>query len=345
MRLISLLNLQFKLISQIFNLFRTSLAIRIWGVRIIVGLRAESTLGVWVALELNLLRFVSLFVFRGMGGVWGRCKYFLIQRIGSAVFLFSCVACRFLGRTFFLNLVVVSIIIKLAIAPFQFWIVNLVRRIEWEVFFYLSSVQKILPLFIIIEMGGEWLGLATIVGVVVRVIGALNRNYFKELLVYSSVLGLRWIVARGQLMLIYIFLGAYRISFYIISSIFSCSGKDSLSILTSTNLKFLTIRLVVFSLFSISGVPPFIGFYAKARIISSIIMAKEVVMVVALLWGAVVFVFLYLRMGLYWLSRETRLSIWRAPSIRGRAVVWQIMLLFPVIIIYLILRVKRFLKS
>ena len=83
-----------------------------------------------MALELNLLRFVALLAFRKNNRVWIACKYFLVQRLGSALFLLTRISASWLSITSFLRLLILALILKLAIAPFQFWIVNIAISIS-----------------------------------------------------------------------------------------------------------------------------------------------------------------------------------------------------------------------
>lgn len=87
---------------------------------IFLGLRAASLFGGWVALELNMLRFVGLLFLFSLSNIRNTVKYFIIQRVGSSIylastlfmFLFSC-------RAVNISIFSLAIILKMGISPFH----------------------------------------------------------------------------------------------------------------------------------------------------------------------------------------------------------------------------------
>lgn len=77
-----------------------------------------------MGLELNLLRFIFIMFQLSREGATSGLKYFLIQRFGSRVFLLGLVDLTLRGR-FGALVITVALLFKLAIAPFQFWLVNI----------------------------------------------------------------------------------------------------------------------------------------------------------------------------------------------------------------------------
>lgn len=76
------------------------------------------------------------------------------------------------------------------------------------------------------------------------------------------------------------------------------TGKEGNSPFTSRHHPIKLMFLGIVALFRISGVPPFLGFYAKACLLKGIIRAGGLFSSFVLLWGALSFVFIYLRLGL-----------------------------------------------
>lgn len=55
------------------------------GLRVYGGVSADRGVGVWVALEVNLLRFLGLLIAGQEAKADSPIKYFLVQRAGSAL--------------------------------------------------------------------------------------------------------------------------------------------------------------------------------------------------------------------------------------------------------------------
>lgn len=117
-------------------------------------------------------------------------KYFLIQALGSRVFLLSLF---FLARAragIVVGFLLIAILLKLAMAPFQFWLVNLLGDIDWLRFFLISTVQKLMPIYVFLLTLRGTRGGVVVLGGIFAVWGGLAASEIKTLLVYSSILGL-----------------------------------------------------------------------------------------------------------------------------------------------------------
>jgi NADH:ubiquinone oxidoreductase subunit 2 (subunit N) len=158
------------------------------GVSVAIGLRQSSFLGVWVRLELNILLFVALLRFRKSGLEVVRIKYFIVQRIGSTLFLRSVGIATFIGvREALIRLIRLALFLKLGVAPFHGWFIRVISDIRWDFFFLASTVQKVLPLYLISILSSGLLALVVVLRSLVRVLGSLNQLLIKKLLAYSSV--------------------------------------------------------------------------------------------------------------------------------------------------------------
>jgi len=75
-------------------------------------------------------------------------KYFIVQSFASAVFIFSsCLSMIISPLIFFF--VYLAILVKLGLAPFHSWFLNLIELSSLNILFLLSTVQKIIPLYIL----------------------------------------------------------------------------------------------------------------------------------------------------------------------------------------------------
>jgi NADH:ubiquinone oxidoreductase subunit 2 (subunit N) len=75
-------------------------------------------------------------------------KYFLIQRVASLWFIFSCLLRAFTGLGSTPFIATLAIALKLGIAPFHGWFISIMSSASFSIIFILSTVQKFIPLLI-----------------------------------------------------------------------------------------------------------------------------------------------------------------------------------------------------
>jgi len=174
---------------------------------ILISISSVNWVWIWVGLEINMLSFIPLiksvksnFVFRV---VECSVKYFIIQAIGSSLFL--------LGYYFFLVnffrlvrsiipfiFIFLSLLIKLGAAPFHFWFPVVIKGMSWFSCGILIVPQKVIPIFILrcILMGGfsKVLGLFSVIGAIVGGIGGFNQVNLRFILSYSSIGHIGWML-------------------------------------------------------------------------------------------------------------------------------------------------------
>lgn len=279
--------------------------------RILLCLERSSFFMVWLSLELNLIGFIILMVSSVEQPIFPRIKYFIIQRLGSAMFLFFRIWFSLLRRITRRVLLVLALLWKLGAAPFQGWMVMLREDLKWEIFFVIRTIQKIIPLFILIERLFWNLKPVVLLGAVVRVVGGLFRNNFKKILVYSSVLRLAWILRSLRLYEGMLYLVVYRLRFFLISSLSLSLVLHQQSALPHLNFRRSETLILLILLLSFIGMPPFVGFYPKLLLLTALVSAQETLLFSCLLARSAFFVLIYIRLCLI------RIEL-RQPQLEGR---------------------------
>ena len=154
-----------------------------------LGLRTSSFLICWAALELNLVLFLPFIIFsststRAPQGL----VYFFIQRVAGLV-LFSLFITEFLHLlSTWKELFLMSLfLLKLGGFPFHSWVLVLTSKLNWESVFILLTLQKFLPLFIIVFFLRRSLLTLIRLGFYVLSVQALRAKTLKVLIVFSSI--------------------------------------------------------------------------------------------------------------------------------------------------------------
>jgi len=234
-------------------------------------------------------------------------KYFLIQALASAVFLFTIIINLFLinftPNLLKLTIILISstIIIKTGAAPFHFWLPSVIEGLTWNSNIILITWQKIAPLIIISYC-------INIKLIILRIffcisfgrLGGLNQTSLRKLIAFSSINHLGWIIAgminREALWVIYFLFYCFLRILIILTfnrhKLFNIS--QTFSFFTSNKI----VKFILFiNLFSIGGLPPFLGFFPKWLIIESLISMNRFRLLTFILFLTLITLFFYIRIS------------------------------------------------
>lgn len=225
--------------------------------RIIITLRSNDWVLIWVGLEINIIRFIALIFIRSSKGVEACIKYFFIQSLGSGILIII-----FYSEFFWFDYVVLTVLrYKIGGGPFFFWFPSLCERLEWGRCFLLITIQKILPLLLISFLVRIFLWIIILIRIVVGALGSINQKRMKRLIAYSSIHHIGWILIRN-------FIGNIIWLVYLIIYIILIRGV--ILILIKDNVldvgRLYKIRSkwrFVLGILRIGGIPPLLGFYLK----------------------------------------------------------------------------------
>lgn len=156
----------------------------------------NSILITWVLLELNMIFFIFYFFsYKGINlkeFTFNQCLfYFIIQSIGSFLFLIGYILQNSLIRYDLIFLLRISI--KLGIFPFHFWIFNMSLQIPIFCLFFLLTFQKIPLIVVSSSLYNEFLFLILLVNLIWGSWLIFRRKNIEWILVRSSIYSLIWI--------------------------------------------------------------------------------------------------------------------------------------------------------
>lgn len=171
-----------------------------------------------------------------------------------------------------ITIVIISIICKIGIFPMHIWVVKMRKVISWVNNLILITWQKIIPIIILIK--------ATIIKTttILRVISItamttiiINSSNIKRLFIASSMGHISWIIMsiRKIKVIPLIYLRLYStLTFLIVAQL----KKWKASFLRKQETKMTNDQTSIkINIISISGIPPFTGFFLKALIIYTLI--------------------------------------------------------------------------
>lgn len=100
-------------------------------VRLYIGISTFSLISLWAALELNILIFLGILGLIKDNSSDVRLKYFIVQRVGSVLFLVLLVI--MMGQVSGLKVslgVELAALVKIGAGPFHSWLVRVISKID-----------------------------------------------------------------------------------------------------------------------------------------------------------------------------------------------------------------------
>ena len=282
----------------------------------LVALNRNSVLGSESAMKYFILgSLASGLLLYGMSLIYGATGTLELAAISEAL---TMAASESLLVSFGLVFIVVGVAFKLGAVPFHMWVPDVYHGAPLAITLFIGSLPKLAGLALAIRMlddglgglHGDWQGMLLILAALSLVLGnlgAIAQTNIKRMLAYSTI-------AHMGFMLLGILAGTpegYAAAmFYAIAYAFMAAGAFAVVILLSgsgveaenlDDFKGLARRspwfafMMLMLMFSLAGVPVFVGFFAKWQVIAAVLQAGFVWMAVLAVLMAVVGAFYYLR--------------------------------------------------
>ncbi len=237
--------------------------------------------------------------------------------------------------------IVAGLAFKLGAVPFQMWVPDVYEGSPTAVTLFIGSVTKLAAFALVIRLlvqglfvlAIDWQGMLIIMAVLSIVIGnitAIAQTSLKRMLAYSTISHVGFLLYGIMSASINGFASAM---FYIVSYVLMTLAGFGIILLLSRkgfeadkldDLKGLNQRspwyafLMLITMFSMAGVPPTLGFYAKFAVLQAALQAGMVWLVVFAVLMAVIGAFYYLRIVklMYFDEPKDKASIKSTPEMR-----------------------------
>nr|WAB69853.1 NADH dehydrogenase subunit 2 [Osteocephalus aff. helenae DO-2022] len=288
----------------------------------------------WVGLEINTLAIIPLMTKTPHPrAIEASTKYFLTQAAASALILFSSTINAWLTGEWSINneintasalLLSTAIAMKLGIAPFHFWLPEVLQGLTLKTGLILSTWQKFAPMALLIQLSQSVnLTLMLTLGLLSTVIGGwggINQTQVRKILAFSSIAHLGWMVAilkiSPQLTLLNFALYILMTSTLFLTFMY-LDTKNIYELSTSWSKTPTLSALSLLSLLSLSGLPPLTGFIPKWMIAQEMVKQDLTMFALVILMSTLLSLFFYLR-----LTYTMSLSL--APNSSNSPLTWLI---------------------
>nr|AHB23651.1 NADH dehydrogenase subunit 2 [Idris sp. MM-2013] len=251
------------------NLFYSMIII----LSIYLSISTTNLLLMWFIMELNLFSFMPFLLSKNNIKIGSNpmMNFFLIQCFSTMIFILS-LFYFLLNLSFFLNYLIYillsfSILIKLGFFPFHYWLIKLMKNISWLNCFIISTIQKIIPLFIMLNLwfNNIFILMLNMINSIFSTLGGMNNSNLKMILAYSSMNHLSWmfLILIISEKLFFLYISFYFLILYSIMMLFN--KMNIYSIKNINNFKYSNLLKIIFSInfISLGGIPPLFGFILK----------------------------------------------------------------------------------
>nr|YP_009370174.1 NADH dehydrogenase subunit 2 [Haemaphysalis concinna]ARO89812.1 NADH dehydrogenase subunit 2 [Haemaphysalis concinna]UNO53962.1 NADH dehydrogenase subunit 2 [Haemaphysalis concinna] len=266
-------------------------------ITILISISSNHWFIFWIMMEMNMMMFIPIMKYNKLENCNSMITYFIIQSFSSILFFMSSSMISIGYSTLMGILINISILIKLAMIPFHFWLTSISEILDYNSFLIILTFQKVIPLFILDKMKMEISLLISIMSLMLSSIMIFNFKIFKKILIFSSISHLSWMIIimfiPSNFWIMYML-----IYFMMINSILKILKNNKiLSINNMTNMKLPVnekIKMII-SMLSLGGLPPFLGFLIKFIAISLIIKYSIIIMMILII-SSLINIYIYIRM-------------------------------------------------
>jgi len=253
---------------------------------------------VWITLEINTLAFCGILRIphkKSNKIIECSIKYFIIQSIASSIFIIISIQLNNLyNKEIIQNIIVTTLILKIAGAPFQEWFVKIRKNIKKYQLTILITWQKVAPIFLIIYQTKFLLILFILLSIGLGRTLQLNKTNIIEIMRYSSVFNLGWILIAIiiDIKLFILLRIIYWASVIIIIYLLKNFKINVLNIEGKTGIKKWILLIIIANL---AGIPPLSRFLTKWLLLTTIIKISLIFITTLTLTMRAINFFIYLR--------------------------------------------------
>uniref|UniRef100_UPI0030FE022D NADH dehydrogenase subunit 2 n=1 Tax=Egeirotrioza rufa TaxID=3132082 RepID=UPI0030FE022D len=301
---------------------------------IIFSLSSSSWMMIWTGMEMNLLTFILIIMNKtnNMMKTESTMKYFLIQSLGSLIFLLTLnMNMIYYNEKSLMYALVppIALMLKSGMSPLHSWSPPIVSKFSPMSMFMFLTLQKLVPLFILFCSWFWILPISALLNIIVGSLSAINQSSLLKMLIFSSINNIGWMmlsIMKSMILFLIFFLNYFLLSFIMMKYIFYYQIKWIIQIKSfKNNIKWLYFSLIM----SLSGFPPFMGFTPKWTILKNLNTTMPLIIILAILLS-IYTMFFYLKSSLSLIMNSTISKKWNLNSQSMMNLIFFINLMGPV---------------
>ncbi|YP_009684391.1 NADH dehydrogenase subunit 2 (mitochondrion) [Gopherus evgoodei] len=270
----------------------------------------------WTGLEISTLAIIPLIAKQHHPrATEAAIKYFLTQATASTLILFSSIINAWtlgqwditqMSNNIPCTILTTALAIKLGLAPFHFWLPEVLQGTTTTTALILTTWQKLAPLSLLV-MTAQSLNtpLMLTLGLTSAIIAGwngLNQTQLRKIMAFSSIAHLGWMTTiltlSPKLMLLTFYTYIIMTSTMFLMIKLLETNKISVMMTSWTKLPVLNTTMML-TLMSLAGLPPLTGFMPKWLIIQELTKQQMLIMATMMALLSLLNLFFYLRISYY----------------------------------------------
>ncbi|YP_214939.1 NADH dehydrogenase subunit 2 (mitochondrion) [Homalodisca vitripennis] len=264
-------------------------------VGVMVSICSNNWFMIWSGMEISLMCLTPLM--SGYNMITSECmmKHFIVQGVSSSILILGLVM-SLLYFNYSNNLVLISVLIKLGMAPFHNWVLVVVEGLSYWVNFMLLTLIKIAPLTLM-----SYINLNTnfyvILSLIVGSLFALNQSSIRKIMAYSSIFNLGFMSISSMNNSIWVIY--FMIYSLILSNLFFFMKKLNINYINQIIINEFTPEVSIsiwILVLSLGGMPPLIEFMGKLMVFEMLMSMGQILILTIMVLTSLLVMFYYIRM-------------------------------------------------
>nr|YP_009349805.1 NADH dehydrogenase subunit 2 [Loxoblemmus doenitzi]APD14908.1 NADH dehydrogenase subunit 2 [Loxoblemmus doenitzi]AQM39928.1 NADH dehydrogenase subunit 2 [Loxoblemmus doenitzi] len=272
----------------------------------LISISSNSWPATWIGLEINLLAFIPLMSSKdSMMSTEASMKYFIVQAMASSMLLTLTISnfmFTFITSELMNSIIATTLLIKMGAAPFHMWFPSVMEGLSWMNCLILMTWQKLAPFVILsyLNFNHQIMIFVMLFSVIIGSIGGLNQTSTRKIMAYSSINHIGWMILALTMSenLWQIYYMIYTVLSSAVIMIFHNMSSQHVNQLSLNWLPSISKFVMLISLLSLGGLPPFLGFLPKWLVIQSSIYSQMWFTITAMILITLMTLFYYLRLAM-----------------------------------------------
>nr|YP_002317299.1 NADH dehydrogenase subunit 2 [Achalinus meiguensis]ACJ14777.1 NADH dehydrogenase subunit 2 [Achalinus meiguensis] len=266
---------------------------------------------IWACLEINTLSMIPMISkLNHPRATEAATKYFLTQTLASMTIMLTATMAALDSSQWeicqpnsFTTLTTLALMMKIAAAPFHFWLPEVTQGSSTMTALTILTWQKLAPLVILLSISNDsnhpLLLASAILSIVIGGLGGLNQTQLRKLMAFSSIAHTGWILTTMTIApaisttTFIVYTTTTTPIFILLHSTASTTIKDLGDMWTSTPQ--LTTALSI-TILSLGGLPPLTGFMPKWLILNKMVSLSLVIEATLVAITSLLSLYIYMRL-------------------------------------------------
>lgn len=267
----------------------------------------------WIGIEIASLAILPLIAKNHHPrAIEATTKYFLLQATAAATILFAGIISGWLtgessifltSHPLALTFLTLALTLKIGLAPFHFWMPEVLQGLDFTTGLILSTWQKLAPLAVLFQIqffNSHIISAIGLSSILIGGWGGLNQVQLRKILGYSSIAHLGWttLVLQFSPSLALLTLVLYFVitfTAFLTFKLNQATNINTLAISWSKNPTLATITPLV--LLSLAGLPPLSGFISKWFVLLELTKQDAALIATVAALSALLSLYFYLRLA------------------------------------------------